>query len=148
MSLSNRLRFEILRRDGFTRQGIFPLRACQYCGSKAPDVKRSREFELIPTSDESLQTPERIVCYRLISAMPESALSEVKEALKETLQHYLDIEEVRLHLPEPPPDEIVTAKISDHILIDSLCRSAKKRIKRDEKRCPPVDLSTKVQETQ
>lgn len=46
------------------------------------------------SSDELLvQTPDRMRCYRLVSVMPESALPEVEESLRELQEHYCSLAE-------------------------------------------------------
>lgn len=68
--------------------------------------KSELEFDLLITSDELVRTPERVRCYSLISSMPEAALPEVEETLRETREHYLAlaaaIENRTKALPAPP----------------------------------------------
>ncbi|MFH0899104.1 MAG: hypothetical protein V2A73_00600 [Pseudomonadota bacterium] len=56
-------------------------------------VKQTFQIEMVTTAaTEDLPlvwSPERIRCYRLVSAMPEPALPEVEEELQETFQHYI-----------------------------------------------------------
>ena len=72
-----------------------------------PDWRYSRgtyEFEFDLTTDELLHTPSRDRCYLLISAMPDAALKEVEEELREIYEHYLTLAAADKQprcLPEP-----------------------------------------------
>jgi hypothetical protein len=76
--------------------------------------KSTLEFDFATTAD-LVRTPARDRCYRLVSAMPDSALSEVEEELGETYQHYLAIAEAERARHLLPAPREVTALIANHV---------------------------------
>ena len=54
--------------------------------------KSSVEFDF-GTSADLVRTPGRDRCYRLVSAMPDSALEEVEEQLTDAYSHYVALAE-------------------------------------------------------
>lgn len=84
MSVSKRLRFEVLRRDGH---------ACRYCGATAPDVKLHVDH-VIPVSLGGTDDPENLVAACVdcnagkSSSSPDAAtVAEVAEAQAEHRRH-------------------------------------------------------------
>lgn len=76
-------------------------------------VRKSLDFEL--TSDELVRTPERMRCYQLVSVMPEDALPEVEEGLRETYQHYHALAEAGRRARLIPESKVVKATVLSHV---------------------------------
>ncbi|MBN2497435.1 MAG: hypothetical protein JXR96_22780 [Deltaproteobacteria bacterium] len=77
--------------------------------------KRTVEFEIYGTSTENKETPERYRCHLLVSNMPDIALPEVEEELRDTYEHYISIDLVSQHPSLPPPSRPVTATVINHV---------------------------------
>lgn len=77
-------------------------------------------------SDELLvQTPDRMRCYRLVSAMPESALPEVEESLLGLQEHYCSLAAANLHPQLDPPPQAVTPIVAEIPHSDRAIRPAR-----------------------
>ena len=76
---------------------------------------RELTFDLeIETTDEMSQPTTRGRCYLLIHKMPQVALGEIEENLREALLHYIDLEKIERTRLIPAPKKKVSARVSQY----------------------------------
>jgi hypothetical protein len=78
-------------------------------------VKLKGRFVRFSTLGELVETPERIRCHLLVSKMPDAALHELEEELRETYEHYVSLASTAQLSALPPPSKAVTATVIEHV---------------------------------